>query len=274
VTSFFDKLNQSVDANNSLLSVGLDPVADRLPSHLQGRPQAFFEFNTGIIDATKDIVCAYKPNSAFYEAHGPSGIEQLKATIDYIHEVAPHVPIILDAKRGDIGNTNEGYLAFCYDYLNVDAVTLHPYMGGDSLQPFLARQDKGAIIMCRNSNPGAGEFQDLDVNGAPLYEHVARQISDSWNTNNNCVLVVGATAPSEMKRIREIVGEDMIFLVPGIGAQGGDIEASVKAGLGANNRGIIMHSGRDIMYASSGEDFAEQARTRAVQTRDDINTYR
>ena len=272
--SFFDKLDSSVDTNSSLLSIGLDPVLQKLPTHLQSHRQAFFEFNKALIDATKDLVCAYKPNSAFYEALGANGIEQLQLTISYVHEVAPSVPVILDAKRGDIGNTNDGYTSFAYDYLEADAITLHPYMSGESLMPFLDRSDKGQIILCRTSNSGAGEFQDLLIDGEPLYIRVAKNVAQSWNMNHNCALVVGATYPDEMAHIREIVGPDMIFLVPGIGAQGGDIKASVKAGLGSNSRGLVMHSGRDIMFASSGEDFAEKSRERAIATRDEINKYR
>ena len=270
---FTTKLRGAWTKNDSLLCVGLDTDFEKLPEHLKTDPTPLFVFNKAIIDATADLVCAYKPNSAFYEALGPVGILQLKQTVDYIHENYPEILVILDAKRGDIGNTNDQYIAFIYDYLNVDALTLHPYLGREALEPFLNRADKGAIIMCRNSNPGAGELQDLKVEGRPLYEYLASRISTKWNTNNNCLLVVGATVPKEMKKIRKLVG-DMPFLVPGVGAQGGDIEEIMKAGVDSNNQGMIINSGRAIIYASGGEDFAEVARAEAIKTRDEINKYR
>ncbi|TAL14503.1 orotidine-5'-phosphate decarboxylase [Patescibacteria group bacterium] len=274
MTSFFDKLNISIDQNNSLLCVGLDPVIDKLPKHLRTSQTPLFDFNKAIIDATAEFACAFKPNSAFYEALGPSGIEQLKQTVDYINQNYPNIPTILDAKRADIGSTNEGYTEYVYDYLQMDAITLHPYLGSEALEPFLAYKDKGQIILCRTSNPGAGEFQDLLLDGAPLYEHVAEKVRDKWNGNNNCLLVVGATYPSEMKKIREIVGPNMIFLVPGVGAQGGNIEETMEAGLGLNSRGLIISSSRDIIYAGSDEDFAQASALRAKETRDEINKYR
>lgn len=274
MANFFDKLNTAIDANNSLLCVGLDPTIDKLPLHLQSSDAPLFDFNKAIIDATAEFVCAYKPNSAFYEALGPSGIEQLKQTVDYINQTYPTIPTILDAKRADIGNTNEGYTAYAYDYLQADAITLHPYLGSEALEPFLRHKDKGQVILCRTSNPGAGEFQDSIVDNVPLYEHIAKNVRDTWNSNGNCLLVVGATYPTEMKSIRDIVGQDMIFLVPGIGAQGGDIGEVMKAGLGSNRRGLIISSSRDIMYAGNGEDFAAHAQIRAKETRDKINEYR
>ena len=194
-------------------------------------------------------------------------------TADYLREKYSDIPIILDAKRADIGNTNNGYASFIFDYLGMDGVTLHPYLGREALEPFLSYKDKGIIILCRTSNPGAGEFQDLLVDGKPLYQHVAKQVSEKWDKNNNCLLVVGATYPEEMKIIREIVGPDMAFLVPGIGAQGGNVEAVMKAGLD-NKQGLIISSSRDVLYASGGEDFAKAARKKATTTRDEINKYR
>lgn len=272
--TFRQKLSTAVDKNNSLLCVGLDADLEKIPTILSREKAPLFAFNKAIIDATHDLVCAYKPNSAFYEAHGPGGVEQLKQSADYIHENYPDIPIILDAKRADIGNTNNGYTSFIFDYLGMDAVTLHPYLGKEALEPFLAREDKGLIILCRTSNPGAAEFQDLLSDGKPIYQHVAKSVSGTWNEKNNCLLVVGATYPEEMKIIRGIVGPEMVFLVPGIGAQGGDVGAAVKAGLGANNRGLIINSARDIIYASSGDDFAQAARNRATAVRDEINKYR
>lgn len=274
ISDFFSKFRQAVTKNDSLLCVGLDPVLDKLPAHLQSVAAPFFEFNKAIIDATADLVCAYKPNSAFYEALGEAGEVQLRQTIEYIDTNYPHIPVILDAKRGDIGNTNDGYATAAFDHLKADAITLHPYLGHEALAPFLDRKDKGQIILCRTSNPGAGEFQDLLIDGMPLYQHVARQVSEVWNTNGNCLLVVGATYPEEMATVRQIVGSDMIFLVPGIGAQGGDITAVMQAGRGEGIDNLIINSARDIIYASSGEDFATAARDRAESTRNNINQYR
>lgn len=219
-----------------------------------------FTFNKTIIDATQDLVCAYKPNSAFYEARGAQGITELKMTCDYLREAYPDIPIILDAKRGDIGSTNEGYVAYAFDYLGVDAITLHPYLGCEALQPFLARKDKGCIILCRTSNPGATEFQDA------LYRTVAEHVVHEWNTNGNCLLVVGAPYPEELAIVRRIVG-DMILLVPGIGTQGGDVEKTVKAGRNAKGSGMIINASRSIILS-------ENAREEARIVRDEINNYR
>jgi len=271
---FLDKLNAAVDKNDSLLCVGLDPNMDMLPPHLHSDATPFLTFNKQIIDATADLICAFKPNSAFYEARGASGIEELKQTCDYIRQHCPEVPIILDYKRGDIGNTNDHYTKFAFDYLQVDAVTVQPYQGREAVQPFLDCKDKGIIVLCRTSNPGAEELQDLMVGGRKLYLEVAENVVKSWNTNGNCLLVVGATYPAEMAEIRQLVGDDMVFLVPGLGAQGGDTEATVRAGITKAGRGLIISSSRDILYASKGEDCAEAARQRATAARDEINTYR
>lgn len=270
---FLDKLDAIIEKNNSLVCVGLDSEINKLPEQFKNIEYPQFEFNKKIIDATASFVCAYKPNSAFYEARGEQGIKELKMTCDYIQENYPEIVIILDAKRADIGNTNAGYEKFCFDYLGVDAVTLQPYLGGEAIKPFLEKGDKGAIILCKTSNPGAGEFQDLVVDGQPLYKKVARQVSTEWNANNNCMLVVGATYSQEMKDIRAIVG-DMTFLVPGIGAQGGDIEQSVKAGLNSAKRGMIINSSRGIIFASSGEDFAQIAAEETKKLQEEINKYR
>jgi orotidine-5'-phosphate decarboxylase len=271
---FKTKLAASVRQNNSLLCIGLDSDLAKLPLHLQSSEQAQLEFNTAIIDATADLVCAYKPNSAFYEAAGARGLEQLQRTCQYLRGNHPNIPIILDAKRADIGNTNNGYVKFAFEYLHADAITVHPYLGGEALQPFLDCKDKGIIIMCRNSNPGAGEFQDLTVDGEPLYRRVATSVHKRWNQNANCLLVVGATRPVELAEIRQLVGDNMWFLVPGIGAQGGDIEATLQAGLTKARDGLIINSARSIIFASSGEDFADAARTETQTLRDTINSYR
>lgn len=270
---FEQKVRTAMTKNNSLVCIGLDTDYDKLPDHIKSEPGALFKFNKAIIDATADLVCAYKPNSAFYEALGQDGIRQLKQTADYLHQTYPAIPIILDSKRADIGNTNNGYVDSTFNYLGMDAVTLHPYLGKEALEPFLSRSDKGSIVLCRTSNPGAGEFQDLIVDGHPLYEHVAKAVFASWNANNNCMLVVGATYPDEMKQIRSIVG-DMLFLVPGIGAQGGDIEAVMAAGVDSHNQGMMISSSRGIIFASNGTDFAEAAREQALLLKNKINQYR
>lgn len=267
------KLDAVAALNNSLLCIGLDTDRKKLPGHLVSSPDALFLFNKAIIDETHDLVCAYKPNAAFYEAEGEEGIKQLKKTCEYLSSSYPMIPIILDAKRGDIGNTNNGYVTFAFDYLGVDAITLHPYLGKDALQPFLDRKEKAAIILCRTSNPGSGEFQELAANGRPLYQTIAEAVSRNWNTNNNCMLVVGATYPKELSIVRSIVGE-MTLLIPGIGAQGGDIEETVKAGMNTKKAGMMISSSRSILYASNDADFAKKAREEARHVRDEINVFR
>lgn len=250
--NFRQKLDKIVKKNNSLLCIGLD--------------QSSFASNKKIVDQTFDLVCAYKPNSAFYEAEGAKGIEELKKTCDYIKEKHPNIVIILDAKRADIGNTNEGYVKYAFDYLGVDAITLHPYLGSEAIKPFLDRIDKGCIILVRTSNPGAGEFQDLKIGKKTLYQIVAEKVSKVWNKNGNCLMVVGATYPEELKEIRKIA-PNVTFLVPGIGAQGGDVEKTVKSGLDKNNAGMIINSSRAII-------FAQNPRQEALKTKNLINSYR
>lgn len=271
---FKTRLATSVAQNNSLVCVGLDSELSKLPSKFKSSKEPMYEFNCAIIDATANLVCAYKANSAFYEAEGPSGIEQLQKTVAYIHDKYPGIPVILDAKRADIGNTNTGYTKFIFEYLNVDAVTVHPYLGHEAIEPFLEYKDRGIIVLCRTSNSGAAEFQDLEANGQRLYQTVAQNVHDKWNVNNNCLLVVGATYPKEMKEIREMVGDDMTFLVPGVGAQGGDIEATVRAGVNNYGDGMIINSSRGIIFASDGDDFAEAARVETEKLRGEINKYR
>lgn len=244
--NFQEKLNKIVAKNNSLLCVGLD--------------QGEFEFNQKIIEQTHDLVCAYKPNFAFYEALGSKGWENLKKTVKYIQRYHPGVVTIADAKRADIGNTNQGYVKAIFDELGFDAVTVNPYFGREALQPFLDRKDKGIIILCKTSNVGSGEFQDL------IWEKVATNVVKDWNKNNNCLLVVGATYSEELRKVREIVGE-MTLLVPGIGAQGGDVEKTVKAGLNSARAGMIINSSRGII-------FAENPRLEAQRLKEEINKYR
>lgn len=262
-----EKLDAIVAKNNSLLCVGLDADTSKLPETFQGKPDGQFEFNKMIIDATHDLVCAYKPNAAFYEADGPAGIDNLKLTFEYIQMTYPDIVTILDAKRGDIGNTNDGYINFAFEYLGADSITLHPYMGRESLQPFLDRKDKGAILLCRTSNPGAGELQDLKIEGKELYKVVAEKVTKEWNSNENCMLVVGATVPEELAQVRTLTGDSMTFLVPGVGAQGGDVEKTVKAGKNTKGAGIIINSARGIIFAAN-------PREEAQKLRDQINSFR
>lgn len=264
--TFFQKLDAAIDINNSLLCVGLDPEFDRLPANIQLNPNPQFEFNKYIIDATHDLVSVYKPNSAFYESRGAEGLSELKMTCEYIKQQYPKIPIILDYKRADIGNTNNGYVSFAYEYIGADAVTLHPYLGSESIKPFLEKTDKGNFVLCRTSNPGAGEVQDLIIDNEPLYKHVARLVTTSWNSNNNCGLVIGATYPEELKAIRTIAPE-MVFLVPGIGAQGGDLENTLKNGLRTDKKGLIISSSRGII-------FANEPREEAIKLKDQINSFR
>lgn len=271
--TFQQKLDAVVAKNNSLLCVGLDSDVKKLPKHLESEKYPQFVFNKAIIDVTHDLVCAYKPNSAFYEARGAEGITELKMTCDYFHEKYPEIPIILDAKRADIGSTNEGYVTYAFDWLGVDAITLHPYLGREALRPFLDRKDKGCIILCRTSNPGAHEFQDLGTSGESLYKVVARKVVSEWNTNGNCLLVVGATYPEELVEVRKLAGE-MTFLVPGVGAQGGDVERVVRAGLNSKKAGLIISSSRSMIFSSVEKDFAERARQKAVKLKDQVNLFR
>ena len=263
---------------DSFVCVGLDSHYDQLPEVIKdGRSieDALFHFNREIIDATHDLVCAYKPNAAFYEAQGEEGVRALLKTVRYIRETYSHVPVILDAKRGDNGTSNAGYVQSAFDYLGVDAITVHPYLGQEALAPFLARQEKGIIVLVRTSNAGAGEFQDLPVGPQqePLYLVVARHVAQQWNSNGNCAIVVGATYPSELRQARSLVG-DMPILIPGIGAQGGEVAATVKAGQDSHGQGMIISASRSIIFASKGSDFAEAARTATEQLRAEINRCR
>ncbi|MBI5614509.1 orotidine-5'-phosphate decarboxylase [Candidatus Gottesmanbacteria bacterium] len=271
--NFQQKLDVIVGKNNSLVCVGLDSDISKIPEHKRSEINPQFTFNKAIVDVTHDLVCAYKPNTAFYESRGSEGIQELKMTCDYLHEKYAEIPIILDAKRADIGSTNEGYVDFAFDWLGVDAITLHPYLGKEALKPFLDRKDKGCIILCRTSNSGAGEFQDLLVDEEPLYQRVAKKVVNEWNANNNCMLVVGATYPEELAAVRKIAG-DMTFLVPGIGAQSGDVEKTVKAGLNSKKSGMIINSSRGIIFASSGDDFAKKSKEETKKLKNATNKYR
>ncbi|WFR80932.1 orotidine-5'-phosphate decarboxylase [Janthinobacterium rivuli] len=271
--NFINKLSAAWTANNSLLCVGLDPDLAKLPAELRDLPDGITTFCTRIIDATADLACAFKPQIAYFAALGAE--KQLEDICRYVREHYPHIPLILDAKRGDIGATATQYAREAFERYGADAVTVNPYMGEDSLDPYLAWKDRGVIILCRTSNPGGSDLQFLNTDGEPLYQRVARLVADKWNKNGQCALVVGATFPEELAQVRAIVG-DMPLLVPGIGAQGGDIAATVGAGQTANGMGMMISSSRAIIYATpqAGEDFADAARRVAIETRDAINQHR
>jgi orotidine-5'-phosphate decarboxylase len=269
--SFMQSLAQAWQRNDSLVCVGLDPEPARFPAALREDPDAIFAFCRAIVDATADLVCAFKPQIAHFAAHGAE--DALTRLIAHIHARHPGIPVILDAKRGDIGSTAQHYASEAFDRYGADAVTVNPYLGRDSVQPFLDRADKGVIILCRTSNPGARDLQDLDVGGRTLYQHVAETIARDWNGNGNCALVVGATYPEELADVRRRVG-DLPLLVPGVGAQGGDVEAVVRNGCTADGAGLMISSSRAILYAGDGEDFADSARLAATALRDEVNRYR
>jgi len=271
--NFQSKISEISTENNSLLCIGLDSDINKIPFHIKGTDNPQYNFNKAIIEATYDLVCAYKPNSAFYEAQGEEGIRQLKQTVYFVKENYPKIPVILDAKRADIGNTNEGYVKFAFDHLGADAITLHPYLGKDALKPFLERRDKGLFILCRTSNSGAGEFQDLEIDGKPLYQVIAAKVAKDWNYNGNCGLVVGATYPKELDIVRHIVG-NIPILIPGIGAQGGDLEKTVQAGVDKTGLNALINSSRGIIFASTGVNFAEKAREEALKLKNLINKQR
>ena len=273
--TFIEQLAAAWRKNNSLLCVGLDPDPAKFPAHLRRGGErddnAILEFCTAIVDATADLVCAFKPQIAYFAARRAE--DQLEALIAHIHEKHPGIPVILDAKRGDIGATAEQYASEAFERFQADAVTVNPYMGRDTLEPWLAYREKGVILLCRTSNPGGSDLQFLDVGGEKLYERVARLAAGEWNTSGQIALVVGATFPSEIARVREIVG-DMPLLVPGIGAQGGDIEATVRAGRTVAGTGLMINSSRAILYAGKDENFHIAARAAAQETRNAINLYR
>jgi orotidine-5'-phosphate decarboxylase len=266
--TFADKLAHAQHISGSLVCIGLDPDPAKLPKDLVGAQeladtqnvfagaQPLLAFNRRIIDATADLAAAYKPQIAFYSALGAE--DQLLATIHHVRKCAPHALVILDAKRNDIGNTAEAYAREAFDRYGADAVTVSPYMGEDSVRPFLARPDRGAILLCRTSNPGAKDFQDLLTDGVPLYRRVAERAAGHWNEHRNLMLVVGATYPREMSELRQ-AHPDVSFLVPGIGAQGGDLDATLAAGLDARGTGLLINSSRNIIYAGGGSSEAIRA---------------
>ncbi len=271
--TFLQKLSSAWTANNSLLCVGLDPDVNKFPAELADQPDAIYAFCKAIVDATADLACSYKPQIAYFAALRAE--DQLEAICRYIRTTYPNIPIILDAKRGDIGATAEQYAREAFERYDADAVTVNPYMGFDSVAPYLEWKDRGAIVLCRTSNAGGSDLQFLDVGGKPLYQHVAQLVADKWNTNGQCSLVVGATFPNEIAQVRALIG-DMPLLIPGVGAQGGDVESTVRAGRIANGTGMMINSSRAILYAKpvADETYAQAARRVALETRDAINQFR
>ena len=267
--TFTQQLQSAWASQGSMLCVGFDPDPKRLPPALQGKPEGIFEFCREIADATADLVCSFKPQFAYFASQRAEA--QLEKLIKHLKDRYPHIPVILDSKRGDIGSTADHYALEAFERYGADAITVNPYMGFDTIEPYLKHPGKGVIVLCRTSNPGGSDLQFLNVGpkGEPLYLHIAQLAAQQWNSSGQIGLVVGATFPEEIAKVRAIVG-DMPLLIPGIGAQGGDIEATVKAGAiaGAPGTGMIINSSRAILYASSGNDFAEAARVVAQSTRD------
>jgi orotidine-5'-phosphate decarboxylase len=294
--TFNERLRRRWQEARTLLCVGLDGEIERMPEqfrrglapseantsspaeHERRIETALTEYHTAIVEATADLVCAFKPNIAFYEQHGPAGMRALIAIIVYIQKKYPEIPVLLDAKRGDIGSTSQAYARALFDIYSADAVTAQPYLGYDALEPFLSRADRGVFVLCRTSNPGASELQDLSVrtdetHAEPLYLRVARRVANEWNAHGNCGLVVGATHPEELRQVREIVG-DLPILAPGVGAQGGDLEATVRAGVDRVGQGLLISVSRAILYASTEDDFAGAARRQAGWLRMEIERQR
>ena len=268
---FKEKLEKIVSKNNSLLCVGLDIDKDKIPNYLVKKyKDPFFEFNKKIIDSTKDLVCAYKLNMAFYEALGVEGFILLQKTIKHIPQ---DIIVILDGKRNDIGNTAKKYAQSLFEIYDCDAATVNPYLGFDGVKPFLDYKDKCSFVLCRTSNPSAGEIQDIKAKNIFAYEKVAKLIKE-WNAHDNCGAVVGATYPDELKKIRKILDEDIPILIPGIGAQGGDVKKTVEYGTNQDGNMAIIVSSRSIIYSGKDIDFAEKSKNAATDLRDKINKYR
>ncbi|HBF38918.1 MAG TPA: orotidine-5'-phosphate decarboxylase [Firmicutes bacterium] len=260
----FYQLLESRWRQGHFISVGLDSDYAKLPECIKTSSitETIFNFNKTIIEATAEYCCVFKPNSAFYEGYGLEGLKALMETNRYIREHYPEIPIILDAKRADIGNTNSGYVKAAFDIYLAHAITVHPYLGQEALKPFLENKEWGVLVLCHTSNPGAGEFQELKSGGQEIYKIVASQVSQVWNENQNCGLVVGATYPAQLAEVRRIA-PDLPLLIPGIGAQGGDLAQTVNLGLNSRGNGIIINSSRNIIYASGDSDFGEAAKKEA-----------
>lgn len=271
--TFIQQLEQAWATGNTLLQVGLDPDPQRFPRELEGKPDAIFQFCRDIVDATAPYACSFKPQIAYFAAHRAE--DQLEALCAHIRANHPSLPIVMDAKRGDIGTTAENYAREAYERYGAHALTVNPYMGLDSVEPYFAWKDRGVIVLCRTSNPGGSDLQFLKLeNGQPLYLHIAGLIADKWNVAGQCGLVVGATFPNELAAVRQRVGDTVPLLVPGIGAQGGDITATVNAGRNASGTGMMINSSRAILYASGGDDWRDAAAAAARDLRDAINAVR
>ena len=273
---FMQSLRTRWNSANSLVCVGLDPEPAKFPACFANDPDSIFAFCRDIVDATAPYACSFKPQIAYFSAHGAEAA--LERLVAHIHDTHPGIPVILDAKRGDIGSTAQQYAREAFERYRADAVTLNPYMGHDSAMPLLAHADKGCVFLCHTSNPGARDFQEVVVANEsggerPLYQHVAATIAGHWNGNGNCLLVVGATFPEELQQVRALVG-DMPLLIPGVGAQGGDVAAVVTHGRSADGTGLLVSSSRAILYASSEDDYAEAAANAARALRDEINRHR
>jgi len=271
VNDFFERVRKAFERNESCLCVGLDPVIERIPDSIRNSEEPLFDFLAPIIDTTAELVCAYKPNIAFYEAEGSRGVEQLRRIIKHIRSLDDDIPIILDAKRGDIGNTARAYARAVFDDMCVDATTVNPYMGGDTLEPFLDRNERGIFILCLTSNPGYTDFENLIAEESPVFVNIARKAS-GWNAKGNIGLVVGATHPDDAEKVRDAAPE-LPFLMPGIGAQGGDPARIMKIGFTASGFPPIVNSSRSILYANDGENYAEASRQAALKTRDNLNRF-
>lgn len=270
---FMGALRKRWSDAGSLVCVGLDPEPAKFPARFAGDADAVFGFCRDIVDATAEYVCCFKPQIAHFAALGAE--DALARLVAHVHAAHPGIPVILDAKRGDIGSTAQRYAIEAFDRYGADAATANPYLGRDSLQPFLDRADRGVVILCRTSNPGAADLQDLAVSdGRPLYQHVAEKVAREWNGNGNCMLVVGATWPEQLREVRGIVGDTLPFLVPGVGAQGGDAEAVVRNAKTADGTGLVVSSSRAILYASQGDDYAAAAAAAARGLRDALNRAR
>lgn len=271
--NFKDKIKDRIKINNSLVCIGIDTDVAKIPQHLLNDEEPIFSFNRSIIDATYNLVCSYKLNIAYYAGVGISGLAMLQKTITYLHHKYPDIPVILDTKRADIGSTASHYAKEVFDVFSADAITVNPYLGSDGIEPFLEYKDKGIIVLCRTSNKGASDFQDLLAENEPLYLHVAKKIVE-WNKkNDNCLMAVAATWPDELKKIRELAPE-MFFLVLGIGAQGGDLEKTLEYGLTKEKSGLLIHSARAIIYASNARNFADKAREETQKLKEQINKFR
>ena len=268
-TTFCQKLSAAAAANDSLLCIGLDPDIDKLPAAVRSDHDPVLKFTSEIIEATADLACAYKPNFAFFGALGEGGWRTLESTLE---RIPSHIPVILDAKVGDIGNTAQQYARMFFERLGADALTVNPYMGHDAVEPFLAYGDRGVFLLCLTSNPGSADFQTLEVSDGQLYQSVARQ-AVAWNSAGNCGLVVGATRAETLIEVRRLA-PDLPLLVPGVGTQGGDLEAVVTNGQDSSGGGLVINASRSVLYASSGVDFAAAARSAAQAMRADINGLR